>query len=115
MTKRKRYKPIRLDIDRPDQVFDVYKREISKAIIEAIDFALRNKKRRVEFAQIIVKNFLVITLSIDNKEFIELIDENLQHLIDAEEYETCALAVKLKSKIEKANAKKVTETNGVDI
>jgi len=114
MTKRKRYKPIELHVDAPDQIFDIYKGQISKSIIEAISFALRNKKKRVDFAYIIVKNFLVITLSIDNNEFIELIEENLQNLIEVEDYETCALAMKLKNKILKTNDTQVPKKVGVD-
>jgi hypothetical protein len=42
---------------------------------------------------------LVITLSIDSREFTDLLDENLQTLIDFEEYETCSLVMKLKDKL----------------
>jgi len=48
---------------------------------------------------------LVITLSIDSREYIDLIDTNLEHLIEYEEYEVCALAMKLRNKIEKQNEK----------
>ncbi len=47
------------------------------------------------------KEILVITLSIDSREFTDLLEENLQTLIDFEEYETCALAVKLQNKMNK--------------
>jgi uncharacterized protein YfbU (UPF0304 family) len=68
---------------------------------------LKSKKKRVDFAQVIVKEFLVVTLSIDSREFGDLLEENLQTLIDFEEYETCALVMKLKDKLNEKVTKKV--------
>ncbi len=65
------------------------------------------KKKRVDFAQVIVKQFLVVTLSIDSREFGDLLEENLQTLIDFEDYETCALVMKLKDKLNEKVTKKV--------
>jgi len=68
---------------------------------------LKSKKKRVDFAQVIVKEFLVVTLSIDSREFGDLLEENLQTLIDFEDYETCALVMKLKDKLNEKVTKKV--------
>jgi hypothetical protein len=100
MSMRKRYKPIEIHANDPSDIFEINRREISKAIVEGISFGLRNKKKRVDFAKVLIKEIIVITLSIDSREFTELLDEQLQILIDFEEYETCALAVKLKNKLE---------------
>jgi acyl carrier protein len=40
-------------------------------------------------------------LSIDSREFTDLLEEQLQILIDFEEYESCALVVKLQNKLNK--------------
>lgn len=95
----KKFEPIRIHTDKPEDVFKQHQCEISKAIINAIDYGIKSKKKKVDFAQLIMKEVLVITLSIDSREFKELLEENLQTLIDFEEYETCALAVKLKEKL----------------
>jgi len=100
MTKRNRYTPIQIHANEPSDIFESHRKEISKAIVEGISFGLRNKKKRVDFAKVLIKEIIVITLSIDSREFTELLDEQLQILIDFEEYETCALAVKLKNKLE---------------
>jgi len=100
MTKRNRYTPIQINANDPSDIFESHRKEISKAIVEGISFGLRNKKKRVDFAKVLIKEVIVITLSIDSREFTELLDEQLQILIDFEEYETCALAVKLKNKLE---------------
>jgi len=100
MTKRNRYTPIQIHANDPSDIFENNRRELAKAIVEGIAFGIRNKKRRVDFAKVLIKEIIVITLSIDSREFTELLDEQLQILIDFEEYETCALAVKLKNKLE---------------
>jgi hypothetical protein len=100
MTKRNRYTPIQIHANLPSDIFELNKIELAKAIVDGIAFGIRNKKKRVDFAKVLIKEIIVITLSIDSREFTELLDEQLQILIDFEEYETCALAVKLKNKLE---------------
>ena len=100
MTKRNRYTPIQIHANEPSDIFENNRRELAKAIVDGIAFGIRNKKKRVDFAKVLIKEIIVITLSIDSREFTELLDEQLQILIDFEEYETCALAVKLKNKLE---------------
>ena len=99
MTKRNRYTPIQIHANEPSDIFELNRRELAKAIVDGIAFGIRNKKKRVDFAKVLIKEIIVITLSIDSREFTELLDEQLQILIDFEEYETCALAVKLKNKL----------------
>ena len=100
MSIRKRFKPIQINANDPSDIFESHRKEISKAIVEGISFGIRNKKKRVDFAKVLIKEVIVITLSIDSREFTDLLDEQLQILIDFEEYETCALVVKLKNKLE---------------
>ncbi len=100
MTKRNRYTPIQIHANEPSDIFELNRRELAKAIVEGIAFGIRNKKKRVDFAKVLIKEIIVITLSIDSREFTDLLDEQLQILIDFEEYETCALVVKLKNKLE---------------
>jgi hypothetical protein len=88
-------------------VFQTHRAEIAKAIVQGIEYGLKSKKKRVDFAQVIVKQFLVVTLSIDSREFGDLLEENLQTLIDFEDYETCALVMKLKDKLNEKVTKKV--------
>ena len=101
MTKVKKYSPIEIHANEPSDIFETHRKEISKAIVEGIQYGLRYKKKRVDFARVLIKNIIVITLSIDSREFSDLLDENLQTLIDFEEYESCALVVKLQEKLNK--------------
>ena len=101
MSIRKRFKPIQINADDPSDIFENNRRELAKAIVEGIAFGLRNKKKRVDFAKVLIKEIIVITLSIDSREFPELLEEQLQVLVDFEEYESCALVVKLQDKLNK--------------
>lgn len=103
---RKKFIPIKIDTENPSDIFDSHRLEISKAIINGIDYGLKNNKAKVDFANITIKGILVVTLSIDKREFLDLIEDNLKTLIEFEEYETCALAVKLKNKINEKVIKK---------
>jgi hypothetical protein len=97
----KRFKPIEIETDNPATIFNDYKLELSTAIIHAVDFGVRNKKKKVDFAFIVIKGILVITLSIDYREYLDLLEQNIENLLEFEAYEDCALAVKLQKKINK--------------
>ena len=101
MTKRNRYTPIQIHANEPSDIFELNRRELAKAIVDGIAFGIRNKKKRVDFAKVLIKEIIVITLSIDSREFTELLEEQLQVLVDFEEYESCALVVKLQDKLNK--------------
>ena len=97
----KRFKPIELQTSNPQTVFDEHKMEISKRIIEAIDYGVRNKKKKVTFAKVFVNEIVCISLSVGDKEYLDVIDKNIQNLIEFEEYEVCALGIELKEKLSK--------------
>jgi hypothetical protein len=100
-----KFSPIQLHTDKPVDIFEQNTVEISKTIIHAVDYGIRNNKTKVDFAEIIFKQLFVITLSIESKEFVKLIEENMQTLLKYEEYEMCALCVKLQNKLKKKNEK----------
>ena len=101
MSIRKKYKPIEITAADPSDIFEENRRELAKAIVDGIQHGLRYKKKRVDFAKVLIKEIIVITLSIDSREFTDLLEEQLQILIDFEEYESCALVVKLQNKLNK--------------
>lgn len=83
-----------------DTVFEDYRYEISKALIKGVEWGIRYKKSVVPFAKIIINRMIVVELSIYQSDFEYIIDENIKTLIEAEEYEVCALGMKLKKKLE---------------
>jgi hypothetical protein len=110
--KRTRFKPVQIFANSPSDIFETHRREIAISIIDGVSFGIRNKKDKVDFAEIVVKEMIIITLSIDSKEFTQLLDENIQTLIEYEDYELCAQALKLKNKINKTN-ERVTQKIGI--
>lgn len=105
MKDKKKFTPIDIYANEPSDIFETHRKEISMGIIHAIDYGISSRRKRVDFAKVLIKEVIVITLSIDSREFEELLDENLQTLIDYEEYETCALIMKLKDKLNKKRKK----------
>jgi len=96
--KKGKFSPIEIDVNDPKDVFEAHREKIAKAIVQAINANFNTRKKTVDFARIIIKGLLVITLSIDRREFKDLLDEQLQTLIDFEDYESCALIMKIKEK-----------------
>ena len=99
--KKEKFTPIEIDVNDPKDVFESHREEIAKAIVQAINANFSTRKKTVDFARIIIKGLLVITLSIDKREFEDLLEEQLQTLIEFEDYETCALIMKIKEKYNK--------------
>lgn len=106
------YKPIELHINNPIKLFEEYRLELSKAIVNGIEYGMRSRKKKIDFAKVVVKDIIVITLSINKAEFPTLLDEHLKILVDYEEYELCALITKLKQKLDKKD-EKVTKKNRI--
>jgi len=106
MARKRKFQPIEIQVDDPNDVFNEHRHPISKAIVHAIDYGISYKKKNVDFARVIVNQVMVITLSIDSREFSDLLDEQMDTLIENEEYETCALLVKLKDKLNEKVTKK---------
>ena len=95
-----KFKVLEIETSSPQDIFETHRKEISKVIIEAIAYGTEKKRKKVTFAKVNVAGFLCISLSVNKSEFLELIDENIKTLIEYEEYETCALGQKTKSKIQ---------------
>ena len=71
----KQFKPIKVHCENPSDIFTDNKLEIATAIIHAIDFALKNRKKKVVFAQVIIKNIMA-------KKFVRLTESELIRLIN---------------------------------
>jgi len=92
----KKFVPLELETQKPEDIFQDYKRDLSKKIIEAIEYGVNNDKKQVLFAKIYINGIICVSLSVNHMEYLEILEQNIENLIEFEEYETCALAVKLK-------------------
>ena len=99
-TKKEKFTPIEIDVNEPNDVFEEHRETIARAIVHAINANFKGRKKHIDFARIIVKGYLVITLSIDRREFEDLLEEQLKTLVEFEDYRTCAIIMELKKKYE---------------
>jgi len=68
---------------------------ISKALVETILKNLKGRKRHLHALSVLVEQEQAIyDITIDRKEFINTLEQNLPILQDNEDYETCAEIVK---------------------
>jgi len=68
---------------------------ISKALVETILNNLKGRKRHLHALSVLVEQEQAIyDITIDRKEFINTLEQNLPILQDNEDYETCAEIVK---------------------
>jgi hypothetical protein len=95
-----------LETDDPDEIFYKYKYAISRALIKGIEWSLRYKKNNVTFVEIYVNDMIVIDLTLYEEDFMDALNANLETLIECEDYETCALVIKLKNKLNEKVIKK---------
>jgi len=94
-------KKLVIETKSPETIFEDYRYEISKALIKGVEWGIRYKKNIVCFAKIIINRIVIVELSIHKEDFNFIIDENIKTLVEAEEYEACALGMKLKEKLNK--------------
>jgi hypothetical protein len=97
------YKIIVTDIKRPfEDILKDHERNLSIQIINAICEAIDNGESRVEVAKIITP-FHNITLKSEEKQYISTLEINKNTLIEYEDYEICAKAVRGIEKMKERN------------
>lgn len=93
--------------DKPDQVFELHRRKISKKTVEAILHCIKYNKSKLTFLEIVIPaSKQIITINVEESNFLENLEKNLEIMIEYEEYELCAEIVKAKEKITKGFPKK---------
>jgi hypothetical protein len=107
--KRQKFKPVTISLTSPEDIFETRKRDVSTAIINAIEHATPKRIKRIDFVELIFNGQVTVRLTIDRKDFSELIDKNVKILEELEEYELCAKGIKLKEKLTKNTKKQSLE------
>lgn len=94
------FKPLLLETDDAEYLFESKKYEISLKLAEAILYCVEHNKKKITFVEIEVENEENITsLEVHESNFLESLDEIMPTLIKHEEYEWCAEIVKMKEKL----------------
>jgi hypothetical protein len=103
------FKPLSIRTNNPGTIFKEYKTELAKIMVEAILHCIKFNKPKTLFAEIIVPaSKEIICLNIEEENFLENLNKNLDILIELEEYELCAEIMKAKEKIINGFPKKNT-------
>ena len=58
MARKRKFQPIELIVEDPSEVFQSHRQQISKAIVEGVDYGIKYKKKRVDFAKVIINDIL---------------------------------------------------------
>jgi hypothetical protein len=103
------FEPLSIRTNAPKTVFEDYRYEFAVKIVEAVIHCIKFGKSKTVFAEIIIpKSKEIVCLNVEETNFLENLEKNLDLLIELEEYELCAELVKAKEKIINGLPKKTT-------
>jgi len=102
--KRKKFKPAKILIESPNDLFEDNKYEISVAIIKAIKHALEFELDSIDFAVVLLQDFASMTLTIDRDDFEDSLEANIKIMEEFERYEACQLITTLQEKLKISSA-----------
>ncbi len=112
------FQPLSIRTNKPGGVFKQHKEDLSRKVVEAILHCIKFGKSKTVFAEIIVPaSKEIICLNIEEENFLDTLNKNLNILVELEEYELCAEIMKAKEKIIKGLPKKSSrkkKKNAVD-
>jgi len=75
------------------ELMSEHERGLSMAIVERVSYAVENKIRKIDIAQILTGS-VVITLHSKHRDYRSTLETNMETLIKYEEYELCAAGKK---------------------
>ena len=94
------FEPLSIRTNDPKNAFEEHRYEIAMKIVEAVLHCIKFGKLKTVFAEIIVpKSKEIICLNVEESNFLENLEKNLDILVEYEEYELCAEIMKAKEKI----------------
>lgn len=103
------FEPLSIRTNHPKTIFESYKYELATKVVEAILHCLKFGKSKIVFAEIIIPSSKeIVCLNIEETNFLESLEKNLDALVELEEYELCAEIIKAKEKLLNKKSKKKT-------
>ena len=103
------FEPLSIRTNKPGEVFKQHREDLAKKMVEAILHCIKFNKSKAVFAEIIVPvSKEIIHLNIEENNFLENLDKNLEVLVELEEYELCAEIMKAKEHLANGLPKKKT-------
>lgn len=105
--KKTTFEHLLVETDDIKSVFDTYKIDISKKIIEAVSYCIENNKPEIMFMEIeLPLEEKILSFIVEEKSFLSYLDTNLPTLVEYEEYELCDKVVKMKERIQQGLPKR---------
>jgi hypothetical protein len=103
------FQPLSIRTNKPGGVFKQHKEDLSRKVVEAILHCIKFGKSKTVFAEIIVPaSKEIICLNIEEENFLDTLNKNLNILVELEEYELCAEIMKAKEQLANGLPKKKT-------
>lgn len=94
------FEPLSIRTNNPKEAFEENRYEIAMKIVEAVLHCIKFGKSKTVFAEVIIpKSKEIICLNVEENNFLENLEKNLNILVEYEEYEMCAEIMKAKEKI----------------
>jgi hypothetical protein len=101
------FEPLLLKVENPSDIFEKYRLELAKKLVEAISYCVKTNLPNIIFVEIeTITPISTLQLRVDKSTFLDSLEKNLITLEQYEEYEICAEIMKLKEKIIKNSTKK---------
>lgn len=105
--KKTTFEHLLVETDDIKSVFDTYKIDISKKIVEAVSYCIENNKPEIMFMEIeLPLEEKILSFLVEEKSFLSYLDTNLPTLVEYEEYELCDKVVKMKERIQQGLPKR---------
>lgn len=105
--KKTTFEHLLVETDDIKSVFDIYKIDISKKIVEAVSYCIENNQPEVMFMEIeLPLEEKILSFLVEEKSFLSYLDTNLPTLVEYEEYELCDKVVKMKERIQQGLPKR---------
>lgn len=106
------FEPLSIRTNKPGEIFKQHREDLAKKMVEAILHCIKFNKSKAIFAEIIVPaSKEIIHLNIEESNFLENLDKNLEVLVELEEYELCAEIMRAKEYLANGIPKKKTRKN----
>lgn len=103
------FQPLSIRTNKPGDVFNQHREDLSRKVVEAILHCIKFGKPKTVFAEIIVPaSKEIICLNIEEENFLDTLNKNLNVLVELEEYELCAEIMKAKEQLANGLPKKKT-------
>lgn len=100
------FEPLLIKTTDPEGILERKRYEISLKMAEAILYSIKKKKKKIMFAEIMVPgDENVISMTVNEEDYIQSLDDIMPTLIKYEEYEWCAKIMEAKEKFKRPNSR----------